>query len=153
MRSAIHRFKYVGRESLSPAFAQLLAYAWSAYPELHGVDGIASVPMHAVALQQRGYNQADLLAQNLSRLLGLPYLYGLLRRTRPTTSQFRLRRQERQHNLVNAFAVHASLSVRRRSLLLIDDVSTTGATLSECVRVLRKAGAQSIQALVLAKDP
>jgi ComF family protein len=153
LRPAIHRFKYAGRKSLNQTLGMLMGYAWQLYPELRPVDAILPIPLHPRTARERGYNQAGLLASTLIPILDRPILDSLLVRVRRTTPQFNLRKTDRLNNLNGAFGLapgHPSIKGLR--LLLVDDVCTTGATLKECARALRRAGAASVKALVLARD-
>ncbi len=155
LQNAIHRFKYRGRKSLSPLFRLLMESAWNHYPELRDVELLVPIPLHRTTAHDRGYNQAELLAQGLSSITALP-VKNLLLRTRKTTPQFRLSKPKRLANLQSAFSLHPAAdltSTKRKHVLLIDDVCTTGATLMECAKVLKQADIGSVKALVLSRDP
>jgi ComF family protein len=149
---AIYRFKYFGRRSMAVSFGTLLRSALDYYPELQPLSHLAAVPLHASRQRMRGYNQAELLAQALSTAAGLPLLHGILVRRRQTAPQYGLRKPERLKNLKAAFAAPHRPGIKGLNILLIDDICTTGATLQECAKVLRRAGAASVKALVLARD-
>ena len=100
----------------------------------------------------RGYNQAELLGRMLARETGLPLVSALVRR-RATRHQSRLGRARRQHNLDGAFASRRGPRLRGRHVLLVDDVTTTGATLRATAACLRQAGAASVVALTAARTP
>jgi ComF family protein len=106
------------------------------------------VPLHAERLRERGYNQAELLARAFCRQVGLPLRPRWLQRQRLTHSQVGLSAQERQANVAEAFS--ASAAVRGKSILVIDDVYTTGATLNACATAALAAGAANVVALALA---
>src|SRR6266513_6311553 len=106
-------------------------------------DAIVPVPLHAAKQRERGFNQAGLLAEWLSTHMALP-LRPVLQRVRFTTTQTAFDRAERMQNLRNAFRLRKNGDVRKLRVLLIDDVLTTGSTLSECARELKEAGAQSV---------
>jgi len=153
---AIHRFKYAGRKSLARPLGALLRYAWAQYPELRDVHGLVPVPLHRRQEKARGFNQAELLAHELTWEIKTPTL-PLLVRTRATKSQVDLNRSARRANMHAAFdlqplAPDVKERIRGLSFLLIDDVCTTASTLGECARVLHQAGARSVKALVLARD-
>ncbi len=118
--------------------------------DLSGIDAILPVPLHPSRERERGFNQAYILAKLLSRRHGVPVLKGLLRRIRPTPPQAGKRR-ERIRNVRGAFRVHHPEQIRGRSILLVDDVYTTGATVNECARVLMKAGARGVWVYTLAR--
>ena len=120
-----------------------------------GVGGevLVPVPVHAARLRQRGFDQAELLARALGRLLGLPVERAVRRATR-TTAQHRLGRSARAGNVRSAFAVdaHGAGAIAGRWVIVVDDVVTTGATLAGCARVLREAGAPAVSALCVAHE-
>jgi ComF family protein len=152
---AIHRFKYAGRKSLARPFSVLMRYAWGLYPELLPVDALVAVPLYPASFRERGYNQAALLAEFMSPIIGRVLIKNALIRTRKTKSQVGLSKTDRLNNLKEAFHISpviSSSSLKGLHLLLIDDVCTTAATLSECSKALKKAGAASVKAFVLARD-
>ena len=114
---------------------------------------IVPVPLHRWRLVSRRYNQAALIAGALAPDLGVPLLLDGLVRTRATPSQGRLNAKERRRNVRRAFALNPSYkqSIKGKAVVLIDDVYTTGATVSECTKVLLKAGAAKVQVLTLAR--
>ena len=120
-----------------------------AISQLPAVDGVVAVPMHAYRLAERGFNQAEVLASALHWELGLPIFEGV-ERIEPTSSQILLSRQERLHNLKDAFAVKKPKCFEGRSVWLVDDVTTTGATLEAVAKVLRGSGIKAIFGLCLA---
>jgi ComF family protein len=106
--------------------------------------------LHPARERERGFNQAALLAEWLSERLSLP-LRPALERVHYTTTQTAFDRAERMQNLRGAFRLRKKADVRSLRVLLIDDVLTTGSTLSECARVLKEAGAQSVHAATAAR--
>lgn len=113
-------------------------------------DVIVPVPLHKKRLLWRGYNQSAEICRALARELGRPILHDGLVRTRNTQPQTRLGMTERQENIKEAFSA-APDKVKGNAVLLVDDVYTTGATLKECAKTLRKAGAAGVEVLVLAR--
>jgi len=106
---------------------------------------------HFIArLRERGFNQAELLAKILAQKINVPLRRGL-DRIRYTTTQTAFDRAERMENLRDAFRLRKKIGVRGLQVLLVDDILTTGSTLSECARVLREAGAQSVYAVTAAR--
>ncbi len=152
-RPMILRFKHADRLDLAPAFAGWMARAGSQL--LAEADLIAAVPLHRWRLLGRRYNQAAVLAMALGRLAGKPVCPDLLVRRRRTPSQGGLDPGQRRRNVEGAFAVRAAVRARvaGRRVLLVDDVNTTGATLSACAGVLKSAGAAAVDALTLARVP
>lgn len=160
LRALILQLKFRRRERLGKRLGALLELAWK---KLDGIDPaeppvIVPVPLFRSRERERGFNQSRLLAEGLSR--GLHSLPGgkhirienrLLLRTRSTPPQARLKFQARKKNVSGAFAVAKPEAVRGRHVVLVDDVMTTGATLSACAAVLKKAGAARVFALAMAR--
>jgi ComF family protein len=108
-------------------------------------------PLDAGRMRDRGYNQAELIARPLARMLGIPFRSYLLVRTKPRPDKLRLTRRERWETVRGAFATHERAQVDRMRVLLVDDVFTTGATLDACSRALRQAGADRVVGLTVAR--
>ncbi|MDO3378597.1 ComF family protein [Geoalkalibacter halelectricus] len=149
LRDAVQLFKFGRRLDLDRPLAALLLAATGERIRAFAPDLIVAVPLHAQRLRQRGYNQAQLLARILAKDLRLAAPARLLRRVRPTALQQGLPRQERHRNLRRAF--HAQGAVAGRRVLLVDDVLTTGATLSACSQALLDGGAAAVAAVALAR--
>ena len=156
-RGAIHRLKYNRRFALAPRLARAMAQSPAARELLHDWQPSCLVPvaLHGSRARARGFNQSALLARELGALFELPAL-DALKRTRRTPPQVGLDLKARRHNVRQAFVVDEKLWAKHEltgaRILLIDDVFTTGATIDECARVLRRAGAQSVAALTLARQ-
>ncbi len=154
MRSVIHRFKYRNGRRLAPLLAALLSARLEERTREAGlpekVEGVTFVPMHPRRERERGYNQARLLAEELACCRGLD-CHPLLVRNRATPAQTGLSHAQRLGNLKGCIEVREGRAVSG-TYLLVDDVFTTGATLSECARALKLAGASSVIACVLARD-
>jgi ComF family protein len=149
LRDILHALKYSGRRSAAPRLAALLRERCADI--LDGADAAVPVPLHARRQWSRGFNQAALVAARL----GLPR-WPLLRRQRHTAPQAHLSAAARRQNVADAFALGWSGWARRRAvegatLVLVDDVSTTGATLDACAAVLKRYGAREVRALVVAR--
>lgn len=148
--SAVHRYKFGhGRGHaalLGSLMAQCLSDRWG-----ETADAVVWVPLSAEHLRRRGYDQAELLARRVGALAGLPVLPAL-KKVRRTGTQSSLREDAaRRANVSGAYRVRDGVAVSGLRLILVDDVVTSGATLSECAAVLRTAGAQSVVALTLAR--
>jgi ComF family protein len=151
VRKIMHDFKYGHQIHLRHPVAQWLI-ATLDDPRLQGrrFDLVIPVPLHPTRKRERGFNQAELLAQLLSARAGL-VMHEALERVRYTTTQTAFDRAERMENLRDAFRLRKKANVRGLRVLLIDDVLTTGSTLSECARVLKAAGAISVHAATAAR--
>lgn len=153
LRHAIHQFKYRDRPQLAVPLGRLLAvYAHAHAHELNDLrfDALLPVPMHRVRQRVRGYNQSERLARVLGEQLSLPLMPKGLVRVRATRPQVGLSGEVRQTNLHGAFAVREPALIAGKTLLLIDDVVTSGSSLHECASALKMAGAQAVYALTLA---
>ncbi|MBA3944292.1 MAG: ComF family protein [Herpetosiphonaceae bacterium] len=140
--------KYKRHSVLADPLAELaVQIAGSAIPL---VDAIVPVPLYARRQRERGFNQAELLAQGIGLRLDLPLLAQGLCRKRPTHQQVGLDRTERRANMVGAFRWQGSPPPRR--VLLLDDVVTTGATMEACAAALRLAGAAEVHGWAIARD-
>jgi ComF family protein len=146
--AAIHRFKYEGWRRLAGPLAQLVAERLVA----EGLQArcVVAVPLHPQRLRARGFNQAELLAQELRRRLGVFEPVGKLVRTRPTPPQVGNDRLRRFENVRDAFEWHGP-EIGGEAMLLIDDVATTGATLDACARALREAGSGPVTGVSVAR--
>lgn len=147
---AVHRFKYNNHVILAPAFAAMLFEAAASLPAAPSEMTVVPVPLHAARLKERGFNQSLLVARPLAKRLKAGLSYDNLFRARPTEPQVGLKSQERAENIKGAFNLKNSATFKDRKILLIDDVYTTGATIKECSKVLKKAGAE-VYALTLAR--
>ncbi|MFZ3072675.1 MAG: ComF family protein [Thermodesulfobacteriota bacterium] len=138
---AIHRFKYNGDFSFTRAFGLLLMDAYDSLGET-GFNAIIPVPLHDTRLKQRGFNQSLLIAKELAKKIGAEVDYLRLVRTRHTPPQVNLKEKERIANVKGAFAIENPSAFKGKKALLVDDVYTTGATIRECSKVLKKSGAE-----------
>ena len=143
----VRSLKYHNKRALAPPMGRLL---YGAIEEIGAVDLVVPVPLHLSRLRKRGFNQASLLCEVLEKK-GYAVAHDLLLRRRNTDSQAGLSRKARLKNVQGAFEVKEKRLVKGRTILLVDDVLTTGSTLSACGRVLRSAGAESVSALAFAR--
>ena len=151
LRRAIHRFKYRGERGLAGELGSLVAQQVAADTAAGAVlDAIVPVPLHPERVRERGYDQTSLLAAAVAARSGLP-LGVPLHRIRHARPQVELDRADREHNVAGAF-VSVAGTLRGLRVGLVDDVTTTGATLREAARAARAAGARSIRAYVIAAD-
>lgn len=155
LRRLVHLFKY---EQLQPAASILGRKLGEAIVTRNLVSEdpilVVPVPLHKSKRRQRGFNQSELLAQSALKHLERSRFElhtGNLRRVRPTVSQTGLTRHQRRENVRGAFMVTVPERVRARTVLIVDDVYTTGTTLNECARVLRAAGAKQVFVATVAR--
>ncbi len=148
-RTAIHRLKYRGRRELAPFFAAHLAENWRKYADGFSPDAITPVPLHWWRRFKRGYNQSGEVAWFLSKELGIPFM-KLLKRVKYTKAQVTLDAQKRVANLKSAFA--GSEDARGKRVLIVDDVFTTGATLTAAAKALLKQKARGVAVITIARD-
>jgi ComF family protein len=145
LAEAINQLKFYGIKRLSKPLGVLLQSL-----DLPAMDGIVPVPLSIKGLRERGFNQSLLIARVISKKISAPLLTDILIKKKETPPQIGLSAKERLLNLKNAFEVKGNIKGLR--LLLVDDVMTTGATVTECSKVLMKAGAKEVIVLTLARS-
>ena len=150
LQEAIHRWKYEGKTYLTPFFASWMAEGLNRYWEPGSLDLLIPVPLHTRRLRERGFNQSLLLVRELSRRTGIPYRKSILQKKKSTIPQVNLSGVEREKELKGTFHVIGKEELSGLSVLLIDDVYTTGATVNECSKVLLRGGAKRVDVLTLA---
>jgi len=151
LRGLLHRFKYSSAVHLTVDLAMLLQSCVSVHYGREPLDAVAWVPLYPARQRARTYNQSGLLAVALARRLKLPAARGCLARTRDTETQTHLSARERAANVRGAFVVRDPEWVEGRRFLLVDDVMTTGATVNECARALKEAGAAKVFVVTVAR--
>ncbi len=152
LREAVHAFKYGGATWLAADLIRLAQPVFDEYFALANLDIVTYVPLFPARERERGYNQARLLARGLAATRPGLALRACLRRIRPTPSQTRLTATERHANVRAAFAARTRRgAINGRRILLVDDVMTTGATVNECARVLKEAGAALVGVLTVGR--
>ena len=141
----VYRLKFGGRRYLAAFIAEAMVdrYLDCGFE----CDCVVAVPLSAKRKRKRGYNQAELIAEELSSRLKLPLIDGALVKTKENKSQAKLKRREREENVRGVYEVTSPETFKGRRVLVVDDVMTTGATLGEVSRVLYKAKARSVEAL------
>lgn len=153
LKEAIHQFKYSGHRVMGPILGELLVdYLHAHRGMLLHTNCVIPVPIHHSRERQRGFNQSDILAAEIGRAFSLPVLPSVLVRTIPTHPQVDLPIDKRRNNVERAFKVRREDAVSGRSILLVDDVFTTGSTVDSAASALRDAGASYIHVLTLARS-
>jgi len=154
MATAIHLFKYQRKAPISKALGKLLARFATDWWDGNKKDYIlVPVPLSARKLRAREFNQSLILARHVAKAIKLPVDYMSLRRIKDTPPQSLLKRDERKKNVRNAFKVSGN-ALKGKKVILVDDIATTGTTLNECAKALKRCGAKEVICLVLARtDP
>lgn len=150
LRDCVVALKYQGRHKAAQRLALRLLQKDRVRAVLVKADVLVGVPLHGDRLKERGFNQAALLARALARSTGLPVSTALIRR-RNTPSQTHLSARERRRNVARAFAVSDPTAFLGATVVVVDDVATTGATLRECAATLLLAGAREVRAITAAR--
>jgi competence protein ComFC len=156
LKDLVHSFKYENLKILAPQLAEIISRKIDSSPLVANLflsqkTLLIPVPLFKSREWDRGYNQAELLARELIENSPVQLAGDLIRRTRNTTTQTDLPRHKRLKNIQHAFEVIASEKIKNKSIILVDDVTTTGATISEIARVLKQAKAKEVWGLVLAR--
>lgn len=152
VKDLILLYKYRGFEVLSGVLADFLIRSLGREEDLwSGVEAVVPVPLHPDKEKSRGFNQARLLAKRLARQKNIPLMKGRLVKVRPTAAQTSLKARERETNLKGAFQVKRGAGLEGKIVLLVDDVYTTGSTIRECSRALKKAGVKEVRAVTVAR--
>ncbi len=147
-KELIYKLKYEGKIQLSGVIAGLMEERLR--NERLAIDAIVPVPIHENKLKTRGYNQSYIIARELGERLRKP-VTDCLERTRETKEQYNLDRAQRYLNIVDAFSVRLMYNIDKyKNILLVDDIYTTGSTVNECSKVLKKAGAMDIYVITAA---
>ncbi len=148
---AIHRFKYQGKIHVGEVLGQFMAaYEYSSF-RIVDYTMLVPVPLHRKRLRERGFNQSVILAREVAKRHSLPMNFAVLRRKEWTEPQVTLGKDDRGANVRGAFEVTDSERIRDEKILLVDDVYTTGSTVKECSRVLKRGGAAEVAVLTLAR--
>lgn len=150
LQEAIHQWKYEGKTSLNPIFGKWMLEGLYRYWDPKFFDLLIPIPLHIERLRSRGFNQALLLVKELSHYTGIPYRMRILQKTKPTIPQVNLSGIERMKEVKGAFHLVRKEELKGRSVLLVDDVYTTGATVNECAKVLLAGGAERVDVFTLA---
>ena len=149
IRKIVSRIKFADQTHLVKFVSDLFYQHWKQY--LEGSDIITFVPMHRKRLNQRYFNQSALIAKRLAKISKREVVFDVLRRRKHSKPQVKLSRVERQRNIKGVFTTSERGRCHNKKVVLIDDVYTTGSTVNECAKVLRRSGAKEIVVLTFAK--
>ncbi|MBE9551184.1 MAG: ComF family protein [Proteobacteria bacterium] len=148
---AIHIFKYGKKTRLAEPLGLLVCETFFRFWDRESIDLIIPVPLHIQRLRQRGFNQAALLCSRWADRNGITYDARVLKRQKKTLPQTTLTKKERRKNIRGAFALRFPQRVKGKRILLVDDVYTTGSTVNECARVLKRGKASAVDVLTLVR--
>jgi len=151
LQKLIHEFKYNEMTVISKFLAEEAAFYLKEYKPFARIDYLVPIPLHRVKKRMRGFNQAELLTRNLAPLINCKHAAKLIVRNRFTTTQTKLNRSERKQNVADAFMVNKRYSVKGKSILIMDDVFTTGATTNSISKMLKASGAEKVYVLTIAR--
>ena len=147
----IHHFKFRGKQELSSTFSNVMSAKLHREFDMSSFDLIIPVPLHPARLYYRGYNQSYLLANDIGRTFNIPVKHDIVIRVKDTPPQSSLTRKARVTNLKGAFEIKDSSRIRDKVTLLVDDVMTTGTTLREVSKTMKKAGVKSVACVIAAR--
>jgi len=140
LKNKMLAYKFNDKKYLKDFFAQELAKCLNDVQ----ADYIIGVPITKKRLRERGYNQTNLIAKELSKILGIEYIPNMLVKIKNTEHQSKLSKTERKFNVKNCFKLVDIYNIKDKKILLIDDIFTTGATVNECSKILKKSGAKKV---------
>ena len=149
VRESLYRVKYQGRREYLDFFAEEIVRRMGAQIRLWQADAVTGVPLHKKRQRKRGYNQSALLAEKIGRKMGIPYDENLVLRVKNTVPQKSLTVPERQNNFKKAFIIGQNV-VKLNTIIVIDDIYTTGSTIDAVARVLTEAGAARVYFIAIA---
>lgn len=152
IRKLILDFKFFNKFYLGKVFSKIILKNEKICGKMKFYDIIIPVPMHKIKKLERGYNQTEILSQDLAKNLNVLYNKNILVKVVNNKRQSSLSEKERHKNIKNVFKIKNSDKIKNKKIILVDDICTTSATLEECSKVLKVAGAKEILALVIAKD-
>ncbi len=153
VQQIIHEMKFRRKTTLAERIGRDLGEFLATTGAAREVDIIIPVPLHSSRKRERGFNQSEILARAISSHTGIPTSRDALRRQHSTRSQAKLNAEQRQENVKGVFVGVAGADLKGRIVLLVDDVTTTGATLKACATALVEAGARKVRAVTAAETP
>jgi len=146
-KNLVYKFKYSGQKYIADCISVFMLNKIKSSDILNKIDLVLPVPLSEERFKSRGFNQAEILSLKISRELNIEHNSSVLKRVKATPTQTNLNKVERAENLLNAFEVADSSLIKGKTILVIDDIITTGATLDEISKVLKNKGAKSVYGL------
>jgi ComF family protein len=153
VRLCLHALKFGGRRRLASVLGREAARSWVIWGELRGAAAVVPVPLSRGRKRERGFNQAEIIARAVAREARVPLRARILRKTKERPPQAGLSASARRTNVASAYRARLPRSLRGKTVLLVDDVLTTGATAEAAARALLAAGAGAVDVLTLARVP
>ena len=151
LRDALHAFKFQNRKDMGKYLINLIKER--IIPLSEKCDVIIPIPVTEKRLRERGFNQSFIISEEISRITGRPVYPSVLRKAKETKDQYSLSKEERRKNIKGAFMVQEGTSIKEKSILLVDDLFTTGYTAQEASRVLLKEKPRQVTVFALARTP
>jgi len=151
LKSAIWRFKFKKRAALADPLGVLMVKYINHHLDMNEIDLVVPVPLHEKRMRERGFNQSELLSHVITKYYDVPTVSGVLFRVKETHPQFDLPPDQRRRNVRGAFELKGASLLKNRNILLVDDIYTTGSTVSECTYVLKSGGAHKVHVLTLSR--
>lgn len=151
IKHCIHLFKYKHKRITGNILGDIVIKFMKDNFSVKNIDIITAVPLHKHRLRERGFNQSEIVANKLSEYFKIQNSFNNLCRIKKTISQVTLSAQQRKTNITGAFICKYPEKFKNKRILLIDDIFTTGATLNECARMLKKSGAKNVTCLTIAR--
>lgn len=149
IRGAIHDYKFKGAKNFAIPFGKYVADVLAENFDITKIELITSVPLHKERKRERGFNQAEIFAKEVSRLMKIQYA-ETLKKIKRNKTQHELSQQERVENVKNVYAIIDSEAVKGKTIVICDDILTTGNTMAECANVILKSGARTVIGLTIA---
>ena len=151
IRKVIFDFKFQEHKNDGIVLGKIMARYWKEYygQLLEKTDILLPIPMFEKKKRQRGFNQAEILTETIAKELALEYACDVLMRVKNTVAQNRLKMEERKQNIKGAFSVEQAEKVEGKTVVLVDDIFTTGSTINECAKVLFRYGAKEVNFVAL----
>ena len=152
IRENLLKYKFEEKSYLYKTFVNFLLKNDKIFENMKNYDTIIPVPISKKRDRQRGYNQSFLIAKEISKYTNLKLINNCLFKTKNVIEQSKLTKEEREQNIKNVYSLKNGDKIESKKILLIDDIYTTGSTVNECCRILKKANPKKIGVMVLAKD-
>ena len=152
IRDILIKYKFQNKAYLYKTFSKIILNNKKICGFLKKYDIIIPVPVHKKRKHQRGYNQTQLIAKNVAKILNIKFRNNILVKNVNTKPQSELTKKDRETNIKNVFGIKDIRKIKNMNILIFDDIYTTGSTVNECSKILKEAGAKKVAILTIAKD-